>query len=63
MIEYECVCGGNLFSIGDGGYICDSCELNWYRCDICNGTLHAQNNGELILEAIYVDEDEKNHRS
>jgi len=56
MLEYQCVCGGRLFSCGGGEYICDSCELEWFRCELCDGTLHARKNGELILEPIYTGE-------
>lgn len=32
MLEFKCICGGNLFLV-DGGhyrdYICDGCDLDW----------------------------------
>ncbi len=42
MLEYKCICGGNLFLADGDNYWCDSCEREWYWCEICD-TLHARN--------------------
>ena len=44
-----CTCGGRLWSCGNGAYICDHCELEWFQCELCSGALHACQNQELIF--------------
>ena len=55
MLGLICTCGGNLFRSehnedGYEEYICDSCDRLWYRCDLCNGDLHAYSENELELD-------------
>ena len=44
-----CTCGGTLWWCGDGNFICDNCDLEWFRCELCNGSLHAYQDQELIF--------------
>lgn len=54
MTGLICKCGGNLHrTVLEGEYeeyICDACERTWFRCEVCNGALHAYHDGKLELE-------------
>ena len=53
---FICSCGGRLFRSDSffsdyvEKYICDSCDLEWVACDLCNGQLHAYGSEDLILD-------------
>jgi len=60
MLGLVCVCGGNLFrsEYGENGYeeyVCDSCDRVWFRCDLCNGDLHAEGPNGLELAVGHKD--------
>jgi hypothetical protein len=44
-----CTCGGTLYHCGDGNFICDQCELEWFRCEYCSGSMQACHNYELVF--------------
>jgi hypothetical protein len=52
MTGLICKCGGDLHrTICEEGYeeyICGKCELEWFRCELCSGSLHARTGDELI---------------
>ncbi len=62
MLGLICVCGGNLFrsEYGENNYeeyVCDLCDRVWFRCNLCNGDLHAYGPDELDLAVEYKDID------